>query len=340
MTNVDLSIETPDTHIENQSNDHVYFTMLPNMIWLIELSSFDILLYAYLKKVAGAEGTCWMSTRSLAKATGMSVGQVADSRQVLYDKGLITCEKRKQRTNEWATWHVRIVDIWARNLELCKNAEPPSRFARKRSLREHKETVHTMNTSAENCSQNDHKEEPVSKKNHKERERAAFSPQPAGPPPDAPTAQAQALAAQANGAVAPYVEAFLRGYGLVAADVPKAEMAKVQAACLAFMAIESKPTAEQLERCTAWKLAVFTQKANWPGSPSMAVDWITKDYANWRRLKEPTPESVAQQSSRPPRPTARPGRAVPAPQPRHAPGAKLEDVYDVPAGWPGRRQAP
>ena len=44
MTNVDLSIETPDTHIENQSNDHVYFTMLPNMIWLIELSSFDILL--------------------------------------------------------------------------------------------------------------------------------------------------------------------------------------------------------------------------------------------------------------------------------------------------------
>jgi hypothetical protein len=188
-------------------------------------------------------------------------------------------------------------------------------------------------------------EEPCSMKSHsskkKKRERAAPQPaESAGPPPDAPTAQAQALAAQSNGAVAPYVEAFLRGYGLVAADVPKAEMAKVQAACLAFMAIESKPTAEQLERCTAWKLAVFTQKANWPGSPSMAVDWITKDYANWRRLKEPTPESVAQQSSRPPRAPARPGRAVPAPQPRHAPGAKLEDVYDVPAGWPGRRQAP
>ncbi len=181
-------VDSDQMQVEDKTNDRKYFTMLPNIIWEIGLSCYDLALYAYIKRIAGESGLCWQAMRTIAKQTGMSLSAIDDSRKVLESKGLISCTKRKHGAQGWAAWHISIMDVWQKNVET---------MAQKRSQDEQTKALPAgtdmpkalpVGTDAkQNCSQDAHKEEPYkSKKNHfeEEREGAAKNAPPAPTPRD------------------------------------------------------------------------------------------------------------------------------------------------------------
>jgi hypothetical protein len=60
-----------------------YRTELPNIIFLLGLTPYELALYAHLKKTAGPGGACWKSTQTLAGETGMSTGMVSKAKKML-----------------------------------------------------------------------------------------------------------------------------------------------------------------------------------------------------------------------------------------------------------------
>jgi len=67
--------------------------------------------------VAGDDGICWVSTENLAHLAMMSMGQVSKSRKHLLELRLLVGEKRPAAKNSLHdVWHLRIPDIWARNI--------------------------------------------------------------------------------------------------------------------------------------------------------------------------------------------------------------------------------
>jgi hypothetical protein len=169
--------------LEDRTNDRKYFTMLPNVLWEMGLSCYDLALYAYVKRVAGEAGICWHSMRDLAKQTGMSLSAIDDSRKTLEAKGLITCTKRKHNETGWAGWHISIVDVWQKNMETMtqkcyqdKQSEvlPPVTDTAKvlPPVTDTAKVLPPVTDTAQKCSQDARKEEPYkNKKNQREEER-------------------------------------------------------------------------------------------------------------------------------------------------------------------------
>jgi hypothetical protein len=60
-----------------------YRTELPNIIFLLGLTPYELALYAHLKRTAGPGGACWKSTQTLAGETGMSAGMVSKAKKML-----------------------------------------------------------------------------------------------------------------------------------------------------------------------------------------------------------------------------------------------------------------
>jgi predicted transcriptional regulator len=103
----------------NEKPDRDYFTMIPNMIFYIGLTPYDVRLYCELKRIAGDYGKCWMKTKNLAKICNMSMGTVSNSKQHLKEFGLIEIE---EFSAEIGVYHeIKIIDIWESNTQFCKN---------------------------------------------------------------------------------------------------------------------------------------------------------------------------------------------------------------------------
>ena len=91
-------------------------TEIPNSI--IKGSKADLSLYAkwlyvYIKSVAGENGKCWQSTKTLAKGAGMSAGKVSDAKKELRHANLITIEYGDHKKGKSDV--IRICDIWVEN---------------------------------------------------------------------------------------------------------------------------------------------------------------------------------------------------------------------------------
>jgi hypothetical protein len=84
----------------------------------MDLSVYAFRLYARLKRVAGDSGQCWESTRTLADACKMSVGQIGKAKQELSDAKLITLEHRDRKQ----THLISIEDVWRFNFAHFANA--------------------------------------------------------------------------------------------------------------------------------------------------------------------------------------------------------------------------
>lgn len=111
----------------DKTADRKYFTIIPNVIWTMNLSSIAFRLYTTIKKIAGENGLCFMGTRRLAREAGISAGSVSTAKHELERAGLITIVRRKRSTSGQPIDHVQVSDIWPQNMAhfaKCSADEP------------------------------------------------------------------------------------------------------------------------------------------------------------------------------------------------------------------------
>lgn len=97
--------------------NHSNFAMIPNLVDDAGLSVFAYRLYGHLRRVAGDEGACWKSVRTLSKVCRMSPASVMKARKELLSHGLIECQARANQYGGRDLIEIRIIDIWGKNGE-------------------------------------------------------------------------------------------------------------------------------------------------------------------------------------------------------------------------------
>lgn len=76
-------VKRQPSRVQDNGDAKRYRTEIPNIVFTLGLTPFELALYVHLKKTAGEDGTCWKSTATLAKETGMSAGMVSKAKQGL-----------------------------------------------------------------------------------------------------------------------------------------------------------------------------------------------------------------------------------------------------------------
>lgn len=127
-----------EIHIIDECQDHNYFSLIPNIIYSIGLSSNQIAIYGAIKMVTGEKRDCVMCLKKLAKYAGMSLStfircypSLSEINSVL-KMPLIIISKRIHENGDQDTNSIKIVNIWPQNMKLyCKeggghvNLTPP-----------------------------------------------------------------------------------------------------------------------------------------------------------------------------------------------------------------------
>lgn len=121
-----------DNQVIDNGDLRKYRIEIPNLIDDMDLDVYEFRLYVHLKRVAGQEGACWQSTRTLSKVCKMSVGKISDAKKTLAEKGLIELQHRKSEQGE--TDYITIIDVW------------PQNFARYSRCSQDEQPVHVVNT--------------------------------------------------------------------------------------------------------------------------------------------------------------------------------------------------
>lgn len=103
-----------------------YWTQLPNIIFEIGLKPLELVLYAHIKRAAGASdsGKCFKSTATLARETGMGAGTVSRTKTALEARRPALRNKPLIRTREVVNprggkpfQEITITDIWKDNTD-------------------------------------------------------------------------------------------------------------------------------------------------------------------------------------------------------------------------------
>lgn len=126
------------TLIEPENSHRQYFTIVPHLVWALTEDPYQFTLWCVIAMIAGEDGTCILSTRQLAEATMMSVGQCHKAREALLRLRLLHGELRRDPGYPTAVWHLRIPDLWAPNLSWRR--QNPSLLERIRWKREQRAT--------------------------------------------------------------------------------------------------------------------------------------------------------------------------------------------------------
>ena len=108
--------------IKEEKADHHYRTELPNIIFDLDLDSFEFKLYAFIKKVAGDGGGCWKSNPNISKDIDISERKIQNALKVLSSpfellggKSLITIIERKKEDGSPDSNLLIINNIWRIN---------------------------------------------------------------------------------------------------------------------------------------------------------------------------------------------------------------------------------
>lgn len=109
--------------IKDDSGDRKYFTIIPNYI-LNHSTHWDREVYIQMKRIAGEQGTCWMSQKNLAKQCGMSVNRVKQSISYLVEHEWVKKIGTKPvhtKGGEQAVNEYVVIDLWETNNTFYKN---------------------------------------------------------------------------------------------------------------------------------------------------------------------------------------------------------------------------
>jgi hypothetical protein len=102
--------------ITSDINEPNFYAILPNIVEELLTDAYERSLYWHYRKITGDVGTCFETTATTAKKSGMGVTKLREVRQCLHDKGLIRLIKRQnKKTKEWDSYHIRIVPVWHLN---------------------------------------------------------------------------------------------------------------------------------------------------------------------------------------------------------------------------------
>lgn len=113
--------------------DHHYRTEIPNFIFEI-LNGDALLVYCFLKRIAGDSGQCWMSIKNLAKKIGICESGLRRELNNLsiagghYKVPLINIIERHKADGSRDTNIIEIVDVWRENGDYFrkpKSCAPP-----------------------------------------------------------------------------------------------------------------------------------------------------------------------------------------------------------------------
>ncbi|MCX6715633.1 MAG: helix-turn-helix domain-containing protein [Candidatus Taylorbacteria bacterium] len=152
--------------IIDKSGDRKYFTIIPNYI-VNHSTVYEQAIYLYMKRVAGEDGTCWMSAMEIAKRLDCSRNTIAKYQKKLVERGWIEVvgHHATGETNQ-QTIEYRIVDLWSLNIRHYEEKSKRSNSERlPLSLQPVNESVQLVNSKRSTIG---HKEEPLKKKEKEE----------------------------------------------------------------------------------------------------------------------------------------------------------------------------
>lgn len=110
--------------VYDEGDPREYWTQIPNIVFELGLKPLELVLYAHLKRAAGANvgGKCTKSTATLARETGMGAGTVSRTKSSLETKRSMLGNRPLIRTREIpnprggkAFQEITITDIWKAN---------------------------------------------------------------------------------------------------------------------------------------------------------------------------------------------------------------------------------
>ena len=111
--------------VRDEGDLHRYRTEIPNIVFRLGLTPYELTLYAHLKQAAGDSGQCWKSTRTLARETGMSAGAIckakdglAASRSELSSKSLIIVRDESGSHGGRPRHSISLSDLWPENMAM------------------------------------------------------------------------------------------------------------------------------------------------------------------------------------------------------------------------------
>lgn len=160
--------------IQDESGDKKYFTIIPNYI-LNHSTLWDREVYIQMKRIAGEDGTCWTSRRTLARQCGISERRLDKSLAYLVEHKWISRIGVKkvltaggvQEVNEY-----RVADLWKLNIEFyeSKGVAPETPPTSKGIARKAKRY---STDEAKGIAPGAHKEEPIQIRSLKDTARGA-----------------------------------------------------------------------------------------------------------------------------------------------------------------------
>lgn len=100
-----------------------YWTQVPNIVFTLGLSPYELTLYVHLKQTAGADGLCWKSTATLARETKMSAGMISKAKGTLErgfsqlgGKSLINVTIAPNPHGGYERHLITLTDVWPENV--------------------------------------------------------------------------------------------------------------------------------------------------------------------------------------------------------------------------------
>ena len=150
--------------IQDGSNDRKYFTIIPNYI-LNHSTLWDREVFIQMKRIAGEDGTCWTSQKTLSKQCGISVNRLKKSLNYLLEHKWIKAVGTKRVSTTGGTQQVneyKIVDLWKLNINFYedKGVSPDATPSNKGVSQDDTKGYHE---NIKGVSPGDDKEEPIKK---------------------------------------------------------------------------------------------------------------------------------------------------------------------------------
>jgi hypothetical protein len=141
---MDMLHHNENVRFKDESNDKKYFTITPRIVKEYARNSHDLALWETVKDVAGESGECYLNTEQLAILSGISTGQVSNSRKYWVKIGFLKGEIRKDPGYSQGVWHLSVPDIWAKNIMWC---EKHPKIEDRLTFRKAHRSLHRMNPS-------------------------------------------------------------------------------------------------------------------------------------------------------------------------------------------------
>lgn len=112
-----------DIQLSDSTNTRRYFSMMPQMIFTMGLSSYAVHLYGLILALVGEGGDCRYSMGNLAEMMGCAESTVITARDDLERAGVVRVWRTPAQNGGRAKVHIEAVDIWESNVRYVREKQ-------------------------------------------------------------------------------------------------------------------------------------------------------------------------------------------------------------------------